>query len=134
MIAVNPTPCRILSKKPHIAGRQGDFDLVKFIQTRFRDHGLKVSTTPYDALLSYPNDQVANSVRILDADGEIVYDSVRDESDVSHLEDVVPPFNAYAPARKVEVRDSSFLAGSPLFLVISLNAELEIHINTFFRL
>ncbi|KAK3712657.1 hypothetical protein RRG08_058560 [Elysia crispata] len=93
---------RILSKKPHIAGRQGDFDLVKFIQTRFRDHGLEVSTTPYDALLSYPNDQVANSVRILDADGEIVYDSVRDESDVSHLEDVVPPFNAYAPARKVE--------------------------------
>ena len=80
-----------------------------------------MSTTPYDALLSYPNDQVANSVRILDADGEIVYDSVRDESDVSHLEDVVPPFNAYAPARKVEVRDSSFLAGSPLFLVISLN-------------
>ncbi|KAK3712655.1 hypothetical protein RRG08_058558 [Elysia crispata] len=93
---------RILSKKPHIAGRQGDFDLVKYIQTRFRDHGLEVSTTPYDALLSYPNDQVANSVRILDADGEIVYDSVRDESDVSHLEDVVPPFNAYAPARKVE--------------------------------
>ncbi|RUS84604.1 hypothetical protein EGW08_007631 [Elysia chlorotica] len=93
---------RILSKKPHIAGRQGDFDLVKYVQTLFRDHGLEVKTTPYDVLLSYPNDQVANSVRILDASGEIVYDSVTNESDISHLEGVVPPFNAYAPARKVE--------------------------------
>ncbi|GFO21489.1 N-acetylated-alpha-linked acidic dipeptidase 2 [Plakobranchus ocellatus] len=93
---------KILSQKPHIAGRQGDFDLVKFIRERFQSYGLGVQVTPYDVLLSYPNDEVANSVRLLSSNGDIVYDSVQNESDISHLEGVVPPFNAYSPARKVE--------------------------------
>ncbi|KAH9509169.1 Aminopeptidase naaladl1 [Bulinus truncatus] len=91
---------RILSSKPHIAGRTRDFELVSLIQKHFSDHGLDVQTTPYDVLLSYPSNATKTSVRILDKSGKVVYDTVRDENDLP--KDVIPPFNAYAPAGLVE--------------------------------
>ncbi|KAH9509164.1 Glutamate carboxypeptidase 2 [Bulinus truncatus] len=91
---------RILSSKPHIAGRTRDFELVSLIQKHFSDHGLDVQTTPYDVLLSYPSNATKTSVRILDKSGKVVYDTVRDENDLP--KDVNPPFNAYAPAGLVE--------------------------------
>ncbi|KAH9509170.1 Aminopeptidase naaladl1 [Bulinus truncatus] len=93
---------RVLTSKPHIAGRKNDFELVALIQKHFRDHGLHVQTTPYDVLLSYPSETTRNSLRILSAAGDVVYDSVEDESDTSLLEDVVPPFHAYSARDLVE--------------------------------
>ncbi|CAL1542368.1 unnamed protein product [Lymnaea stagnalis] len=91
-----------LTKKPHIAGRQNDFELVALLQKHFKDHGLHVQTTPYDILLSYPSETTPNSVRLLNATGAVVYDAKDDESDISKEKDVVPPFNAYSPNKLVE--------------------------------
>ncbi|KAH9509172.1 N-acetylated-alpha-linked acidic dipeptidase 2 [Bulinus truncatus] len=93
---------RILSSKPHIAGRKNDFELVALIQRHFRDHGLRVQTTPYDVLLSYPSETTRNSVRLVDVAGEVLYDSVSDESDTSHLQDVVQQFHGYAASGLVK--------------------------------
>ncbi|GFR57999.1 N-acetylated-alpha-linked acidic dipeptidase 2-like [Elysia marginata] len=95
---------RVLSEKPHIAGRQRDFDLVKFVKDRFVSSGLQVQTTPYDILLSYPNDDVPNTVRILDGNGNVVYDGEADESDLSNNPGVVRPFHGYSPAGLVEAQ------------------------------
>uniref|UniRef100_A0A0B7AYA9 Peptidase M28 domain-containing protein n=1 Tax=Arion vulgaris TaxID=1028688 RepID=A0A0B7AYA9_9EUPU len=88
---------RELSLHPHIAGQQRDFDLVKLLKRRFEDSGLQVQITPYDVLLSYPGEETPNSVRLLDANDTVVYDSIHDESNFSHYQDVVPPFNAFSP-------------------------------------
>uniref|UniRef100_A0A0B7B9R7 Peptidase M28 domain-containing protein n=1 Tax=Arion vulgaris TaxID=1028688 RepID=A0A0B7B9R7_9EUPU len=93
---------RYLSQIPHIAGRQADFDLVEMLKSRFIDNGLQVQITPYDVLLSYPSNETPNSVRLLDANGTVVYDAKHDESNISQYQDVVPPFNAYSPCRLVE--------------------------------
>ncbi|CAL1543996.1 unnamed protein product [Lymnaea stagnalis] len=93
---------RLLTRKPHIAGRPNDFELVKLLQQHFKDNGLLVQTAPYDVLLSYPSETTPNSVRLVDGRGHVVYDSVTDESDISHLPDVVPPFHAYSANSLVE--------------------------------
>ncbi|KAH9492145.1 Glutamate carboxypeptidase 2 [Bulinus truncatus] len=87
-----------LTERPHIAGKSGDFDLVKLIRTHFEQYGLHVQTTPYEALLSYPSEATPNSVRLLDGRGRVVYDARLNESDISGLPDVVPPFHAYSPS------------------------------------
>ncbi|KAH9494447.1 Glutamate carboxypeptidase 2, partial [Bulinus truncatus] len=93
---------RDLTKHPHIAGRSRDFELVSYLQKHFRDNGLHVQTTPYDVLLSYPNEATPNSVRLVDGSGNILYDAKSNESDISGEPDVVPPFNAYSPSKLVE--------------------------------
>uniref|UniRef100_A0A2C9LCG1 glutamate carboxypeptidase II n=1 Tax=Biomphalaria glabrata TaxID=6526 RepID=A0A2C9LCG1_BIOGL len=93
---------RLLSSKPHLAGHQYDFELVSLMQKHFQDHGLRVQTTPYDVLLSYPSETTRNSVRVLDEAGQLVYDSKTDEVDVSHIEGAVPGYNAFAPQGLVE--------------------------------
>ncbi|KAH9494444.1 Glutamate carboxypeptidase 2 [Bulinus truncatus] len=93
---------RDLTKHPHIAGRSRDFELVSYLQKHFKDNGLHVQTTPYDVLLSYPNEATPNSVRLVDGSGNILYDAKSNESDISGEPDVVPPFNAYSPSKLVE--------------------------------
>ncbi|GFO17324.1 N-acetylated-alpha-linked acidic dipeptidase 2 [Plakobranchus ocellatus] len=93
---------RLITAKPHIAGRQADFEVVDLLKARFQEYGLQVQVTPYDVLLSYPSDTVPNSVRLLDGDREVIYDAVTDESDLSEQPGVVRPFHAYSPARLVE--------------------------------
>ncbi|XP_059147936.1 putative N-acetylated-alpha-linked acidic dipeptidase [Physella acuta] len=110
---------RQLSLKPHIAGQENDAVLARLVKDRFRQSGLHVQTTPYDVLLSYPAG--TNSVRLVAADGTIIYDAVRDESDVTTRPDVVQPFHAYSPSGLVEgqvvyvgygrVEDYTVLAG-----------------------
>ncbi|GFO49278.1 N-acetylated-alpha-linked acidic dipeptidase 2 [Plakobranchus ocellatus] len=93
---------RLITAKPHIAGRQADFELVDLLKARFQEYGLQVQVTPYDVLLSYPSDTVPNSVRLLDGDREVIYDAVADESDLSEQPGVVRAFHAYSPAGLVE--------------------------------
>lgn len=93
---------RAVTAKPHIAGRDNDFDLVALLQKHFKGHGLHVQTTPYDILLSYPSESTPNSVRLIDGNGRIFYDAKDDESDISKQKDVVPPFHAYSPNKLVE--------------------------------
>ncbi|KAK3702732.1 hypothetical protein RRG08_042717 [Elysia crispata] len=93
---------RELTRKPHIAGRTADFELVDFIKTRFLQYGLQVQITPYDVLLSYPSDEVPNTVRLLDGKENVLYDSRKDESKLSNAPGVVKPFHAFSPAGLVE--------------------------------
>ncbi|XP_059147924.1 putative N-acetylated-alpha-linked acidic dipeptidase [Physella acuta] len=93
---------RLLSQKPHIAGRENDMELVELLKSRFRSAGLAVQTTPYDVLLSYPDLQSPNSVRLINASNHIIYDAKSDDSDISALRDVVPPFHAYSPSSLVQ--------------------------------
>ncbi|XP_070181932.1 putative N-acetylated-alpha-linked acidic dipeptidase [Littorina saxatilis] len=91
---------RRITEKPHIAGEQADFDLVTYLKDAFTSYGLdSVKAAPYDVLLSYPDDNNPNSVQLLDASGNVTFDSLSAESNISLEEGVVPPFNAYSPAR-----------------------------------
>ncbi|XP_012946196.1 putative N-acetylated-alpha-linked acidic dipeptidase [Aplysia californica] len=93
---------RVLTEQPHIAGRRRDFELVDMLRTRFQESGLHVQVTPYDVLLSYPNDDTPNSLRLLDNTSTVMYDAARDESNFSKVKDVVPQFHAYSPKGLVE--------------------------------
>ena len=90
-----------------------------------------MQVTPYDVLLSYPNDAVPNSVRVLDGGGRVVYDGVEDESDLSNQPGVVRPFHGYSPAGLVEVRcliersSARSVRPSPTAIVISLAGDLS---------
>ena len=95
---------RRLTEKPHIAGEQADFDLVTYLKKTLKDYGLdSVRTAPYDVLLSYPDQDHPNSVQLLNDSGQVVFDSLSAESNITHQQGVVPPFNAYSPARQQEV-------------------------------
>ena len=102
-----PALTRLITKKPHIAGRAADFELVELLKTRFQESGLQVQVTPYDVLLSYPDDTMPNTVRIVDDNRNVIYDGIADESDLSKNPGVVRPFHGYSPAGLVEVRQHS---------------------------
>jgi hypothetical protein len=79
---------------------------VTLIKQHFVDAGLdSVTSAPYDVLLSYPDEQRPNSVQLLDASGHATFNSRDQESDISNLTGVVPPFNAYSPAAEIEVME-----------------------------
>ncbi|KAK7493453.1 hypothetical protein BaRGS_00015353 [Batillaria attramentaria] len=94
---------REITRKPHIAGEQADYDLVDYLKKKLTEYGLdSVKAAPYEVLLSYPDPNKPNSVQILDGTNNTVFDSVNAESNFSTYEGVVPPFNAYSPAGEVQ--------------------------------
>nr|KAG5710646.1 hypothetical protein BaRGS_035048 [Batillaria attramentaria] len=95
---------RDLTKKPHIAGEQADFDLVTYLKDKLTGYGLdSVRVAPYQVLLSYPNGSDPNRAQLLNVtSGDVIFDSTTAESNISHLPGVIRPFLAYAPADDVE--------------------------------
>ncbi|PVD26812.1 hypothetical protein C0Q70_14491 [Pomacea canaliculata] len=95
-----------LTQSPHIAGRDRDFELVAYLKSKFTEYGLdSVKSTPYQVLLSYPDNENPNTVLIVNNTGgeTIVFDSTSTESNVSQLEGVIRPFLAYSPSGVVNV-------------------------------
>ncbi|XP_025104546.1 glutamate carboxypeptidase 2-like [Pomacea canaliculata] len=90
-----------LTQSPHIAGRDRDFELVAYLKSKFTEYGLdSVKSTPYQVLLSYPDNENPNTVLIVNNTGgeTIVFDSTSTESNISQLEGVIRPFLAYSPS------------------------------------
>ncbi|KAK7502667.1 hypothetical protein BaRGS_00005917 [Batillaria attramentaria] len=78
---------RDLTKKPHIAGEQADFDLVTYLKDKLTGYGLdSVRVAPYQVLLSYPNGSDPNRAQLLNVtSGDVIFDSTTAESNISHL-------------------------------------------------
>ncbi|KAK7493450.1 hypothetical protein BaRGS_00015350 [Batillaria attramentaria] len=94
---------REITRKPHIAGEQADYDLVDYLKKKLTEYGLdSVKTAPYEVLLTYPHPKKTSSIQLLDDTSNTVFDSVTAESKFSADEGVVPPFNAYSPAGEVQ--------------------------------
>lgn len=100
----------MLTKHPHIAGKENNKQLIEKIVQHWKEVGLDHATmTPYRVLLSYLDDDHPNYVRLLGADGTAKYtsplyeDVLRPEDNVS---DIIPPFNAYSGRGNVSVGTS----------------------------
>ena len=75
-----------------------------YLKETLKDYGLdSVRTAPYDVLLSYPDLANPNSVQLLNSAGGVVFDSLSAQSNITNEEGVVPPFNAYSPAKEETV-------------------------------
>ncbi|XP_040576247.2 glutamate carboxypeptidase 2-like [Lepeophtheirus salmonis] len=97
---------RMLTKEPHLAALERDKELLTWMEkTWTKDFELdKVDKVTYDVLLSYPNRTNPNKIRILNEQGEVVFESRHMETPL-HEDDQHPnfihAFNAYAPAGDV---------------------------------
>ncbi|XP_071079773.1 N-acetylated-alpha-linked acidic dipeptidase 2-like [Haliotis cracherodii] len=96
---------RLLTLKPHVAGSQNNLDLGNWIKDKWMEWGFDdVKLTPYDVLLSFPDANNPNVVRVLNETGGIVYESPLKEANLTGEDDpdALPPYNAYSPAGLVE--------------------------------
>ena len=75
-----------------------------YLKEEFTNYGLdSVRSAPYNVLLSYPDLDNPNSVKLLDDSGDVIFDSLDAQSDITNEDGVVPPFLAYSPAANVKV-------------------------------
>jgi len=100
MEAVNWTQIReylvVLSKEPHMAGLERDEFLARWIAAEWEAAGLdSVRVEGYEILLDYPDPTNPNYVRVLDAEGSIIYQSHYKEEGVDDP-NFVDAFNAYS--------------------------------------
>jgi len=87
---------REISLEPHMAGLQRDEQLASWIATEWEVSGLdSVRLEGYRVLLDYPDPEKPNYVRLLDADGGLVYQSHYKEEGVDDP-NFVDAFNAYS--------------------------------------
>jgi len=100
---------RELTRKPHIAGRDQDENvLVNLIEKRWKASGFNsVRIYSYDVLLSYPKQNDSNYIAIVDpitkAESEISQRKEKIIDPEQNDPNVVDPFNAYAKAGDIEV-------------------------------
>ncbi|KAK3092472.1 hypothetical protein FSP39_003224 [Pinctada imbricata] len=94
---------RDLSELPHLAGTPADYTQAKELVDFWSSVGLdETFLTPYDVLLSYPNnddESQMNRLFVYDDNGQTVWQSDLREPILHPSEnksDVVPPFNAYS--------------------------------------
>ncbi|XP_067681222.1 N-acetylated-alpha-linked acidic dipeptidase 2-like [Haliotis asinina] len=96
---------RYLTLNPHVAGSQTNLDLANWIKDKWMEWGFDdVKLTPYDVLLSFPDADNPNVVRVLNDTGGVVYESPLKEANLTGEDhpDALPPYNAYSPAGLVE--------------------------------
>jgi len=85
-----------ISKEPHMAGLERDEKLASWIATEWEISGLdSVRLEGYRVLLDYPDPEKPNYVRLLDAEGGLVYQSHYKEEGVDDP-NFVDAFNAYS--------------------------------------
>ncbi|XP_071080752.1 glutamate carboxypeptidase 2-like [Haliotis cracherodii] len=91
---------RQLTSKPHLAGTPADYTQAKELADLWKQQGFDdVTITPYDVLMSYPDPENPNVVRVRGQNDEILYESPLTEAILTPRENVpgvVPPFNAYS--------------------------------------
>ena len=100
--------CRKLTELPHIAGSDTNRDLAMDIYKEWSGYGFdSVEVINYTVLLSYPNKDKPNSLRLKDSSGAILYDSkIAEEPPLTDDEkkpNVAAPFNAYSGSGTVTV-------------------------------
>ncbi|XP_041369737.1 N-acetylated-alpha-linked acidic dipeptidase 2-like [Gigantopelta aegis] len=91
-------------KKEHLVDLQQAEDLKQF----WLDAGLDdVKLASYDVLLSAPDPDHPNFIRLLDGQDKVVYESPAKEANLTGEDqpDVVPPFNAYSAPGKMTNND-----------------------------
>ncbi|XP_046364739.2 N-acetylated-alpha-linked acidic dipeptidase 2-like [Haliotis rufescens] len=94
-----------ITSKPHVAGSENSLDLAKWTQAKWKEWGFDdVKLTPYDVLLSFPDANNPNVVRVLDDVGGVVYESPLREANLTGEDDptALPPYNAYSPAGLIQ--------------------------------
>lgn len=93
-----------LSERPKLAGTKRDEENAQWTAQQFRDFGLEnVELIPYHLRLPRPNEGDPNRVYLIADDNRVLMESTDREArgDVDPQKDVVPAFNAYAPAADV---------------------------------
>jgi len=91
-----------LSKEPHMAGLERDETLAKWIEAEWNKAGIdSVRVEGYSMLLDYPDKENPNYVRVIDNEGEILYESHYKEEGVDHP-NFVDAFNAYSKSGTAE--------------------------------
>ncbi|XP_046557864.1 putative N-acetylated-alpha-linked acidic dipeptidase [Haliotis rubra] len=96
---------RHITLKPHVAGSENSLDLAKWMKANWQEWGFDdVKLTPYDVLLSFPDANAPNVVRVLDDAGSVVYESPLKEANLTGEDhpDALPPYNAYSPAGLIQ--------------------------------
>ena len=100
--------CRNLTSHPHLAGTPADLEQALYLKSFWEDAGLSpVNIVPYDVLLSYPDPEKPNIIRLFDEQGEVVHQSQSEEKILRPEQDqpdVVPPYGAYSAAGEPGVR------------------------------
>jgi len=96
---------RNLTTSPHVAGTPRDFEQADMLRQFWLDTGLDVAvTTPYDVLLSYPDDTKPNLVRLYNGSGDLVLESPPNEANLTSEEQHWDfPYLAYSGNGTVQV-------------------------------
>ncbi|XP_042226493.1 putative N-acetylated-alpha-linked acidic dipeptidase isoform X1 [Homarus americanus] len=92
---------RHLTLKPHVAGTPAELETAKWVEETWRAQGMdEVHQVAYQVLLSYPEKDTPNLVRILNDSGAAVWTSPGRQKPLYAPEeaspDVLPDFNAYS--------------------------------------
>ena len=99
---------RDLVKDPHVAGTPADFEQADMLRQFWLDNGLDVAvTTPYNILLSYPDDTKPNNVFVKTTDGTLVHKSADYEQNLTAEErpwEFPFPYLGYSGNGTVEAR------------------------------
>ncbi|XP_037082814.1 N-acetylated-alpha-linked acidic dipeptidase 2-like isoform X2 [Pollicipes pollicipes] len=123
---------RELTRRPHLAGTPENDRLAAYVADTWRDQGLdKVEVLPYEVLLSYPDEQKANLVRVLDGSGSAVFTARHRQPPVRAPEESDPTvpqnFNAYSATGKVEAKIvyANYGREEDFLLLASLNITVK---------
>ena len=127
-VAIYVYCCNIIVRKltelPHLAGSDNSRDLAMDIYKEWLNYSFdSVEVVNYTVLLSYPDQDNPNSLKLKDSGGAVLYDSkIAEEPPLTEDEkkpNVVAPFNAYSGHGTVTVcnllkPNCSFLASKLL--------------------
>lgn len=95
-----------------MAGTAQDLEQAEWVRAKFLEFGLdQVDVIPYDVLLSYPDMELPNKVYLMDAAGEILYNTSGIQEPLQEPEEgsplIAPNFNAYSGTGTAQVRKLS---------------------------
>ncbi|XP_018020759.1 putative N-acetylated-alpha-linked acidic dipeptidase [Hyalella azteca] len=99
---------RYLTSAPHVAGTAEQADTAQWVYDQWLQQGLvDVKTIPYEVLLSYPDENNPNRVRLVSkTDGSVVFESVFRQEPLYAPEEADPRvlhnYNAYSAAATVQ--------------------------------
>uniref|UniRef100_A0A8C5WWD8 Folate hydrolase 1 n=1 Tax=Laticauda laticaudata TaxID=8630 RepID=A0A8C5WWD8_LATLA len=88
------------TQQPHLAGTEENLHLAEQIQANWKAFGLdSVQLTPYEVLLSYPNETSPNYISFIDERGQEIFNTSLSEpvpAGYDTVEDIVPPYSAFS--------------------------------------
>lgn len=96
---------RLFASETRMSGTQGGNELVHLLEKSWKEAGIdSVKTTPYDVLMSYPNDTNPNKIQLISGN-TVLFESATAEKALdadSNKKTIVAPFNAFASAGVAE--------------------------------